>query len=73
MIVGEAARNVFEEGRTMLKRVVDGRWLTANAVIALLPANAVGDDIEFYANPSRTNVALTWRNLRKREQGQRRS
>src|SRR6266581_1858479 len=67
-IVGEAARNVFEEGRAMLKRVVDGRWLTANAVIALPPANAVGDDIEFYADPSRANVALTWRNLRQQNE-----
>ena len=67
-IVGEAARNVFDEGQAMLKRIVEGRWLTANAVIALLPANAVGDDIEFYADPFRTNVALTWRNLRQQNE-----
>ncbi len=38
-IVGEAARNVYAEGQEMLKRIVEGRWLTANGVIALLPAN----------------------------------
>ena len=41
-VVGEAARNVFAEGQAMLKRIVDGRWLTANAVViaARLPAHA---------------------------------
>ncbi|MDQ2962785.1 MAG: methionine synthase [Pseudomonadota bacterium] len=63
-VVGEAARDVFAEGQAMLKRIVEGRWLAANGVIALLPANSVGDDIELYADESRTNVALTWRNLR---------
>jgi len=67
-IVGEAARNVFVEGQEMLKRIVEGRWLTANGVIALLPANSVGDDIELYADESRTSVALTWRNLRQQNE-----
>ena len=31
---------------------------------ALWPANAVGDDIELYADETRRGVALTWRNLR---------
>src|SRR5450432_3494383 len=67
-IVGEAARSVYAEGQAMLKRVIDGRWLTANGVVALLPANAVGDDIEFYGDASRASVAFTWRNLRQQNQ-----
>jgi len=67
-IVGEAARNVFAEGQAMLKRIVEGRWLTANGVIALLPANSVGDDIELYADESRASVVLTWRNLRQQNE-----
>ncbi|HEV2042180.1 MAG TPA: methionine synthase [Casimicrobiaceae bacterium] len=63
-VVGEAARSVYAEGKQMLERVVDGRWLTANAVIALMPAASVGDDIELYGDAARTVVALTWRNLR---------
>ena len=63
-VVGEAARSVYAEGKQMLQRVVDGRWLTANGVIALMPAASVGDDIELYGDASRTSVALTWRNLR---------
>ena len=67
-VVGEAARNVYADGREMLERVIDGRWLTANGVIALMPAAAVGDDIEIYGDASRKEVALTWRNLRQQNQ-----
>jgi 5-methyltetrahydrofolate--homocysteine methyltransferase len=67
-VVGEAARSVYAEGKQMLERVVDGRWLTANGVIALMPAASVGDDIELYGDAARTVVALTWRNLRQQNQ-----
>jgi 5-methyltetrahydrofolate--homocysteine methyltransferase len=67
-IVGEAARNVFADGRAMLERIIEGHWLTANGVIALMPANSIGDDIELYADESRTTTALTWRNLRQQNE-----
>jgi 5-methyltetrahydrofolate--homocysteine methyltransferase len=67
-MVGEAARNVFAEGQAMLKRIVDGRWVTANGVALLLPASAVGDDIELYTDETRAQVALTWRNLRQQNE-----
>ncbi|WP_042299355.1 methionine synthase [Paraburkholderia kururiensis] len=64
-IVGESARKVFSDAKSMLARLIQGRWLTANGVIALLPANTVNDDdIEIYTDESRSDVALTWRNLR---------
>ena len=67
-VVGAAARSLHADGLAMLKRIVDGRWLTANGVVALLPANSVGDDIEIYADATRKEVALTWRNLRQQNQ-----
>jgi 5-methyltetrahydrofolate--homocysteine methyltransferase len=64
-VVGEAASKVFEEGQAMLKKIVDGRWLTANGVVALLPANTVNDDdIEVYTDDTRSGVAFTWYGLR---------
>ncbi|GAB7536690.1 methionine synthase [Burkholderia sp. 3C] len=64
-IVGESARRVFSDGKSMLSRLIQGRWLTANGVISLLPANTVGDDdIEIYTDDSRTEVAMRWSNLR---------
>jgi 5-methyltetrahydrofolate--homocysteine methyltransferase len=64
-VVGAQARRVFADGQAMLKKIVDGRWLTANAVVALYPANSVDeDDIAFYTDESRTERAMTWYGLR---------
>ncbi|MGN6389802.1 MAG: methionine synthase, partial [Burkholderiaceae bacterium] len=64
-VVGEAASKVFEEGQALLKQVLEGRWLTANGVIALLPANTVNDDdIEIYTDDTRSEVAFTWYGMR---------
>ncbi|MBC3926580.1 methionine synthase [Undibacterium sp. CY21W] len=60
-VVGEAASKVFAEGQAMLKKIIDGRWLTANGVVSLLPANSVhDDDIEIYTDDSRSQVAFTY-------------
>jgi len=64
-VVGEAASKVFEEGQAMLKKIIDGRWLTANGVISLLPANSINDDdIEVYTDETRTQVAFTYYGVR---------
>jgi 5-methyltetrahydrofolate--homocysteine methyltransferase len=64
-IVGESARRVLSDGQRLLRRTMEGRWLTANGVIGLYPANTVNDDdIEIYADESRTEVLMTWRGLR---------
>jgi 5-methyltetrahydrofolate--homocysteine methyltransferase len=67
-VVGEAARSVYAEGQAMLRDIVAGRWLAANGAVVLLPANSVGDDIELYADETRSRVALTWHNLRQQNQ-----
>jgi 5-methyltetrahydrofolate--homocysteine methyltransferase len=68
-IVGESARRVYSDGKSMLARLIQGRWLTANGVLAMLPANTVNDDdIEIYTDESRTKVALTWHNLRQQSE-----
>ena len=64
-VVGEAATKVFAEGQAMLKKVIEGRWLSASGVIALLPANSVNDDdIEIYTDDTRSEVAFTYYGLR---------
>ncbi len=68
-VVGEAASKVFAEAQAMLKKIIDGRWLTANGVIALQPANRVNsDDIEIYTDDSRNQVAFTWYGMRQQTQ-----
>ncbi|MGB3288766.1 MAG: methionine synthase [Burkholderiaceae bacterium] len=64
-VVGEQARKLHAEGQAMLKKVIEGRWLTANGVVAFYPANTVNDDdIEIYRDESRSEVLFTWRNVR---------
>ena len=64
-VVGESASNVYAEAQAMLKKLIEGRWLTANGVMAILPANTVGDDdIEIYTDESKTEIAFTYYGLR---------
>jgi len=63
-IVGEAARNVFADAQGMLRKIIDERWLTANAVIGLFPANSVNEDVEIYVDDTRTRVLETFHFLR---------
>ena len=64
-VVGESASNVYRDAQAMLKKLIEGRWLTANGVMALLPANSVNeDDIEVYTDETRSEVAFTYYGLR---------
>jgi len=61
---GEEARKLFADIQAMLEKVINRKQLTANAVIGLFPANAVGDDIELYTDDSRTKVLTQFHTLR---------
>ena len=64
-VVGESATNVYREAQGMLKKIIDGRWLTANGVMAILPANSINDDdIEIYTDETFSEVAFTYYGLR---------
>ncbi len=70
-VVGEQARKVMADGQAMLKKIIDGRWVTANAVVGLYPANTVNDDdIALFTDASRSQVAMTWRGLRQQTEKQ---
>jgi 5-methyltetrahydrofolate--homocysteine methyltransferase len=67
---GETARKLYDDAQTMLDRLIDERWLTANGVVGLFPANAVGEDIEVYLDESRGDPHAVLRHLR--QQGEHR-
>jgi 5-methyltetrahydrofolate--homocysteine methyltransferase len=69
-IVGTEAVRVYADGKRMLQRLIEGRWLTASGVIGLYPANSVGDDIEIYADESRSEKLMTWHGLRQQTEKQ---
>ncbi|WJW75393.1 methionine synthase [Thiohalobacter sp. IOR34] len=64
-LVGEQARQLFEDAQQMLRQIIDEKWLRARAVIGIFPANQVGDDdIEIYSDDSRREPRLTLHHLR---------
>jgi 5-methyltetrahydrofolate--homocysteine methyltransferase len=70
-VVGTEAVRVYADGQRMLKRLIEGRWLTASGVMGLYPANSVNDDdIEIYTDESRTEVAMTWYGMRQQTEKQ---
>ena len=62
--VGPTAVRLFEDARKLLDRIVAEKRYVAKAVIGFWPANAVGDDIEVYADPSRSRLLTTFHSLR---------
>jgi len=49
-IVGQQARELFDDAQKMLERVVAEKWLRARGVIGFWPAARVGDDVEVQAD-----------------------
>jgi 5-methyltetrahydrofolate--homocysteine methyltransferase len=65
-VVGVEAKKVLADARSMLRRIIEGKWLQANGVFGLFYANSVnhGEDIEIYASSKRDRALMTWHNLR---------
>jgi 5-methyltetrahydrofolate--homocysteine methyltransferase len=64
---GAAARELYEHAQQLLRRIIDGRLLTARAAYAFWPANADGDDIIVYKDDSRRTELARLPMLRQQE------
>ncbi len=62
--VGAEAKKLFDDAQALLKRMVEEKWVTASGVVGFWPANAVGDDINVYADDTRSSKILTLHTLR---------
>ncbi|MDF1576209.1 MAG: methionine synthase [Bacteroidales bacterium] len=70
---GSEARKLYEDAQEMLQRIIREKWLTANAVFGIFPAQAEGDDILIYEDENRQKVRTRFCNLRNqtlKEEGQ---
>jgi 5-methyltetrahydrofolate--homocysteine methyltransferase len=70
-VVGEAARNVFRDGQAMLEKIIAEKWISANAVFGLWPANRSPDspdDVELYTDDSRSQVLAVAHHLRQQHE-----
>jgi len=61
---GTQARQLFQEGNALLDLIIEKKQVTARAVYGLFPANAVGDDIELYADDKRDTTRERFHFLR---------
>jgi 5-methyltetrahydrofolate--homocysteine methyltransferase len=68
VIVGERAREVFDDAQVLLKEIVEGKKIRARGVYGFFPANAVGDDVELYTDDTRSTVLTTLHMLRQQSE-----
>ena len=64
-VVGEAARNVFKDGKAMLQQLIAEKWIRANAVFGLFPVARSNEDIDFLVDGE---PAFTWHGLRQQQE-----
>ncbi len=67
-VVGVEATKLYQDAQGMLAGIIAQKWLTANGVIGLFPANRVDDDIEIYTDESRSQIAMTYHSLRQQSE-----
>src|SRR5690625_5556760 len=68
---GRQAQRLFNEANALLDRIIEEKLFTANGIVGLFPANAVGDDIEVYENQKRDTVLTTFHTIRQQAEKRR--
>lgn len=61
---GEKAKELYAEAQELLKKISSEKLIKANGIYGFFPANAVGDDVQIYADDSRSQVIETFSFLR---------
>ncbi len=70
-IVGEQARELYQDAQAMLTRIVDENLLIAKAVVGFWPCARTGpDELSVYADESRSDVIATLQHLRQQTEKQ---
>ena len=64
-VKGQEARRLFADAEAMLRRITSEKWLQADAVVGLFPANSDGDDILVYRDSTRQQTLASFHFLRK--------
>jgi 5-methyltetrahydrofolate--homocysteine methyltransferase len=64
---GAAARELYENAKTLLKQIIEDKLLAARGVYGFWPANTIGDDIVVYADDSRGTELVRLPMLRQQE------
>jgi 5-methyltetrahydrofolate--homocysteine methyltransferase len=64
---GEQAASLYADARKMMRTIIQEGWLRARAVIGLFPANSVEEDVELYADESRSKPIASVHFLRQQK------
>ncbi len=67
-VKGEEARKLMEDARQMLEKIIEGKWLKANAVYGIFPAVAHADDVLIGHNDPKNRLCFL-RNQEQKEEG----
>jgi len=65
---GEEAKKLFDDANALLDKIIAESSLQAKGVVGLFPANSVGDDIEVYADETRSQVRAVLHTLRQQNE-----
>jgi len=65
---GKEAKKLFADGQKMLEDIIANRRFTARAAAGFWPANSVGEDVEVYADDTRSERLATFHFLRQQRQ-----
>ena len=62
--IGKAARQLYDDARLLLDKMIQGRWISARATLGFWPAASSGDSIRIYADEDRQETLLDFHMLR---------
>ena len=66
-VVGESARNLFDDAQAMLEKLIAERWVTPRATVGLWRCKRVGDDVLVLAGNDWTRIPFLRQQVKKRE------
>lgn len=61
---GAEAKKLYADAQSMLKKIIEEKWLKANAVIGIYPANAINDDDVEVLSEDGKSVKCTFHTIR---------
>ena len=63
-VVGNQAKELYNDAKEMLDKIINQNWLVARACFGIYCSNSIGDDIEIYTDEKRNNVKCKFITLR---------
>lgn len=64
---GEEAALLFDDAQQMLGLIIKEKWLVANGIAGIFPANSVGEDVEVYSTDTQDKILTIFHFLRNQQ------